>query len=213
MLKTHGMFRRRWFVLQDNMLCWYKSSLEVCEWWSFLLPSHKPVSLFICNSSCFRSVLFFPRFTFALTLEHYVSNFLQADANILPQGMIDLSSAYEVESWYTVVFLSIFILSSRMLPYYLWFQGCKMYRVIDITARLSYFVNVCLCCRELKKYALILLSFFSFPGPREHWSWCPWELSGHRHKCKGASYCLLYHLQYLLQRETLFGSFSADLLI
>ena len=43
-----------------------------------------------------------------------------------------------------------------------------MHRVIDITAGLSYFVNVCLCCRELKKYALILLSFFSLPGPREH---------------------------------------------
>ena len=29
MLSTHSMFRRRWFVLHENTLFWYKSSIEV----------------------------------------------------------------------------------------------------------------------------------------------------------------------------------------
>ena len=53
---------------------------------------HIRTLLFDSPSRCLRIIIC----SFTLTQEYLVSSYLQADANIVPQGMIDLSSAYEV---------------------------------------------------------------------------------------------------------------------
>ena len=67
MLSTHSMFRRRWFVLHENTLFWYKSSIEV-------------------------------------------------SAGLPPQGIILLSSAYEVRALHH--FLLFLVLYSVLFHFY-----------------------------------------------------------------------------------------------